>query len=83
MKETKAVATYRTELIKQLKARQSLIRRGKTWPLDQNGEKIYQSSYAIGDTSGAPPSRSVSILASRGANGELTRLIHLLESETE
>lgn len=77
MTETKATREFRTRWIAMLKARRGDIRSGRVPPIDQNGAKIMQSSYAIGDT----PTNTVSILATRGANGELTRMIHILESE--
>lgn len=81
MTETKATRAFRTRWIAMLKARRGDIRSGRAAPIDQNGAKIMQSSYAIGDTSGGPPTNTVSILATRGANGELTRMIHILEDE--
>jgi len=72
--ETKAVAAFRKALIKSLKHRRSDIRSGSQRPVDQNNQVIMQS-----DLAGTPGTNTVSILATRGANGELTRVIRILE----
>jgi len=73
--ETRAVIIYRKSLIERLKHRRSDIRSGSQRPVDQNGTVIMQSEDY--------PSNTVSVLATRGANGELTRMINMLESERE
>ncbi len=84
-KETKAVTTYRKALIQRLKLRRGDIRSGRVNPIDQNGTKIMQSNLVINTAAKETidMGESVSILATRGANGELTRIIHMLEKEGE
>lgn len=81
--ETKAVHVYRKAWIEKLKHRRSDIRSGSQRPVDQNNQVIMQSDLDIGDSNSPPASLTVSLLATRGANGELTRMIRMLEEEEE
>ncbi len=74
-KLTKAMQAYRDGLVIALKHRRANMRSGSVQPIDQNGAVIMQSSY----DGSVRVTNTVSILATRGANGELTRMIHLLE----
>ena len=63
---TEAVAQYQSDLIVRLKKRRRDIRMGSVQPIDQNGTVIRKDN-------------TVSINATVGANGELTRLLCQLE----
>lgn len=80
MPETKATRTYRKQLIEKLNHRRADLRTGSQRPVDQNGAVIMQSNMQP-ERMEPTPSNTVSILATRGALGELTRMIHFLEEE--